>query len=724
MWRYNKIRAIFLTGVVFALVVWTIPVRSQEQEQAKDANAEKSEKVEQVKPEKPEKPPDPKAATTIKDLSIPPDELKLLAKPLTLEELRDESAAWMLALQAKAKEISEVEVTIKRQNQGISKQLESVDALEKAKKALEEAKQAEKGAAPNSPQYKEATKKIEQAKEHLQKAQEDVEKAKKINTALKEDKTSRKALEKATKTGNQEIAKQTLDKLKADRDKRVAGTLAYEDATKTIEKLEAAIKALEKAEEAEKGAKPDSPQYQQATQQVKKAQDALEELLKSIPEAGSTKQSSQDIDNATAAIKNTEIKNNGDEKVAGLGGVINNQQNLQQKQQELKKTTENLKKSADAESEKKNQLALSVTELQLQLTAIVSRFNVILEELEKKGGDAKPYRQYIEAVTSINIDTKDAQGMGVRLLGWVKAEEGGLRWVGNIAKLIGIMIASIIVSQILAAMVNRLLSRLPGSSNMMRQFLVMLVKRGGVVVGLLLALTAMEVSLGPVLALIGGLSFILAFALQSNLANLASGLMIMFYKPFDVGDEIKLGELWGWVESITLANTQIKGLDGQVFTIPNNTVWGDTIENLNYGQTRKFTHWLRIGFDEDLTKVEQLLIEIIKSHTLVLADPAPKTEVWSIEEYYISVKANGWVKKDDFWIVNSDIIRMIQRRFDKEGIKLAAIPKGIEISQEDDSNDKITHLISETSVHRRAGSVSETPADLFDVIGAERAEIR
>lgn len=116
MWRYNKIRAIFLTGVVFALVVWTIPVRSQEQEQAKDANAEKSEKVEQVKPEKPEKPPDPKAATTIKDLSIPPDELKLLAKPLTLEELRDESAAWMLALQAKAKEISEVEVTIKRQN--------------------------------------------------------------------------------------------------------------------------------------------------------------------------------------------------------------------------------------------------------------------------------------------------------------------------------------------------------------------------------------------------------------------------------------------------------------------------------------------------------------------------------------------------------------------------------------------------------------------------------
>ncbi len=237
----------------------------------------------------------------------------------------------------------------------------------------------------------------------------------------------------------------------------------------------------------------------------------------------------------------------------------------------------------------------------------------------------------------------------------------------------------------------------------------MLVKRGGVVVGFLLALTALEVSLGPVLALVGGLSFILAFALQSNLGNIASGLMIMAYKPFDVGDEIKLGELWGWVESITLANTKIKGLDGQMFNVPNNTVWGDTIENLSHSETRKFTHWLRIDFEENLAKVEQLLVEIMKSHPKVLAEPAPKTQVWSIEDYYISLKADGWVKKEDFWTVHSEMIRMIQGRFDKEGIKLAAIPKAIEIGRKDDSNGKISHLVSETSVHDKVGAVLESP---------------
>ncbi|MEG3899697.1 MULTISPECIES: mechanosensitive ion channel domain-containing protein [unclassified Microcoleus] len=705
MSRY-KIRAIILTAVVCVGVVWTTPVRSQEQEPAPDANTPK-EKVEQVKPEKP---PDPKAATTTKALNIPVDELKILVKPLTLEELGNEAAAWMLVLQKKAQEISEAEVTIKRQNQAISQQQEGTDALEQAKKALEAAETAQKGAAPGSPEYQEGTKKVEQAKESLKKAQLAVEKSKTTKAELKQDETSNKTLEKAQKTGDIETAKETLDKTKADRDRTVSGSPAYQEATKTIEKLEAALKAFEDAQKAQTGAKPDSPESEQATQQLEKAHEALKQMLKELG-AGATGQSSQERDSATAALKNTEIKNNGEEKVAGEPGVVNNQQNLQQKQQELKTTTENLQKSTDAESKAKNQLVVTVTELQSQLTAIDDRFNVILEELEKKGGDPKPYRQYTKAVMSIDVDTKDTQGLGVRLLAWAKAEEGGLRWAGNTGKFVGIVIVSVIVSQILGAILNQLLSLFGGTSRIMRKFIVMLVKRGGVVIGFLLALTALEVSLGPVLALVGGLSFILAFALQSNLGNIASGLMIMAYKPFDVGDEIKLGELWGWVESITLANTKIKGLDGQMFNVPNNTVWGDTIENLSHDETRKFTHCLRISFDEDLAKVEQLLVEILKSHPKVLANPAPSTQVWSIEDYYISVKADGWVKKEDFWTVHSDAIRMIRERFNSEGIQLAAIPKSMDVSEPDDGNGKISHLVSETSVHRKAGAVSESSTD-------------
>jgi hypothetical protein len=83
--------------------------------------------------------------------------------------------------------------------------------------------------------------------------------------------------------------------------------------------------------------------------------------------------------------------------------------------------------------------------------------------------------------------------------------------------------------------------------------------------------------------------------------------------------------------------------------------------------------------------------------------------VWSIEDYYISVKADGWVKKEDYWTVHSDAIRMIRERFNSEGIQLAAIPKSMDVSEPDDGNGKIPYLVSETSVHRKAGAVSETP---------------
>ncbi|XWK87674.1 MAG: mechanosensitive ion channel domain-containing protein [Phormidium sp.] len=696
MWRY-RVRAIILAGVIGVLAVSVTPVRSQEQQEpAPDAKTEK------VEPAKSAKPPDPKAATTIKQLDIPVDELKLLVKPLTLDELQNEAAAWMQALQDKAKEISQAEVTIKRQNLAITKQKEGADGLEKAKQALEEAEKLQKGATPGSAQYQEATKKLEEAQENLKKAQEAVKEAKETKADLNKDATAREALEKAQKTGNLDTAKQTLDQTKADRDKMTAGSLAYQDTSKKIEKLEAAIKEVEDAQEAQKGAKEDSPEYKKATEQLEKADAALEKLLKEfgVNQTDKTKQSSEDLNKATTALDNTEINNNPEEKVAGLPGVVNNEQQLQKKEQQLEKTQEQLEKSTEAEAEAKNQLVTTVTELQGEQTALIDRLNVVLDELERKGGDPKPHRQYIQAISTVEVDTKDTEGLGLRLVSWAQSSEGGLRWAGNIGKFFGIMIVSVIVSQILGMVLNQLLFRFGNTSAIMRQFLVMLVKRGGVVVGFLLALTALEVSLGPVLALLGGVSFILAFALQSNLGNLASGLMIMISKPFDVGDEVKIGSLWGWIDAITIANTRIKGFGGQIFTLPNNSVWSDTIENLSHDKNRKIMLSFRIGFDENLKKVEQLIVETIKSHPKVLAEPAPSTFVWQIEDYYISVFAGGWTKKDDFWETYADVIRLIQQRFKEEGISLAAIPKAIEIGVEMSEINGKSHLPSEMSPQR------------------------
>ncbi|MDY7016321.1 MAG: mechanosensitive ion channel, partial [Cyanobacteriota bacterium] len=493
-----------------------------------------------------------------------------------------------------------------------------------------------------------------------------------------------------------------------------------------IEKLETAIAAVEEAKEDQTGAPPDSPEHQEATQQLEKAQGELKQLLEELgigSSEQSTEQSSRELERATAALEDTEIENSGSEEIAGIPDVVDSEAQLDEQQEQLEETTEQLEESAEAESEAKNQLVVTVTELQAEQTAIIDRFNVILNELDKKGGNTEFYRQYIQAVSSIELDVQDAEGLGLRLISWAQSEEGGLRWVNNTGKFLGVFVASVLFAQILGMFLNKSLSQFSGISVLMRRFIVLIVKRGGILVGFLLALTALEVSLGPVLALLGGVSFVLAFALQSNLGNLASGLMIMAYKPFDVGDEVKVGDLWGIVDSITLANTKIKGFGGQLFTLPNNVVWSSTIENLSHSEIRQFKVWLRIGFDEDLASIEKFLVDIVKSHPKVLENPAPGTLVWLIEDYYISVNVKGWTNKDEFWKVYQDIIRMIQKRFVEEGLNLAAIPKQIEIVEEADGNGKIPYLASETPIHKRLEKAPATPDDLANRMDAEQVEV-
>ena len=667
MIRY-RVRAIVLAVMVAVFAVCASPSRTQ----AKVENAA-VEKVQIATSG------NPKTVITTEDATIPVDELKLLVKPLTLEELQNESEGWLLLLKEKVKQISDAEIAIKRQNRSIGKQQEAADRLESAKKALKEAESAKAGANPGSPEYEQATKKVEEAKENLKKAELAIEEAAATKKELQKDEALSDALEKAKETGELDKAQQALEKAKQEREKLTAGSLLYDEATKKIDTLDEAITTFESAQEAQKAAIPDSPEYKKATQELEAAEESLKKARSAIEgtdktEIQSSEKSSVNLNKVANVVEETEISSSGDTKIAGPTDTVNEKENLQQKGEQLEKAAEQLEKNAEADSKLKNQLVVTVTELQSDRTAIVDRFKVVLDELELKGGDAKSYKQYIDAINVVELDLEDTEGIGVRLIGWLQSPEGGLRWAVNIAKFVGIVIASIIISQILAILLNRFLSNFDNVSAILREFTIMLVKRGGVVIGFMLALTALEVSLGPILALLGGASFVLAFALQSNLGNLASGLMMMVYKPFDVGDEVKVNGIWGYVDSITLANTKLKGFKGEIFSIPNNVVWGGTIETLTQSKTRKISILLRVSFDLDLQQVENLLVEIMKSHPKVLQNPPPKTFVWKIEEYYISVYIGGWATKEDYWKVYADAIRMIRERFTKEGIPIAAIP--------------------------------------------------
>ncbi len=313
----------------------------------------------------------------------------------------------------------------------------------------------------------------------------------------------------------------------------------------------------------------------------------------------------------------------------------------------------------------------------------------VLDEWDRKGGDSEAYRKYISAVNLIQIDFSDTEGLGLRLKGWLLADEGGMRWLGNIGKFLGILAIAVVLSLLLSMILNWLLRR-SSMSDIFRRFLTMLIRRGGVVAGFLVALTALEISLGPILALVGGASFVLAFALQSKIGNFASGIMLLMHRPFDVGDEIKVAGYWAFVDSISLANTKIKDFNNNLITLPNNTVWDSEIINYTHAEIRVLSFPIHVRFKQDLDQVYKMWMELALSHPKVLKDPEPEWFPWNeYFEYYIFVELMATTRTEDYWDVYVDLLKQLQKRVDELGIEMTAPQQDLNVRNVPPQTDPI-----------------------------------
>lgn len=359
---------------------------------------------------------------------------------------------------------------------------------------------------------------------------------------------------------------------------------------------------------------------------------------------------------------------------------------LQQKAQEISDLEYAIKVQeeeigGDVDTQKEEQV-VTATRLKTEQTNLASRLNTVLEDLEAKGGDPKTYQQYVSAVSGLEFDITNTEGLGLRFTTWLQSEEGGIKLGLNLLKFFGILIVTVIVAPRLGKVTDHALARVSNISTLFRGFVVMVVNRSVLVVGALLAIASLGVNLGPILAVVGGASFVLAFALQSNLGNFASGLMLLINKPFDVGDEVKVAGYWAYVDSISLANTKLKAFNGSMITLPNNTVWGGDIINYTHGEIRKQMIPINIKFEQDMNQVYQMWMDITSSHPKVLKDPAPGWFPYnSSYEYYISVSLSAWTTKDDYWEVYVDLIKELQKRIEELNIQLAAPQQEIKLAQ-------------------------------------------
>lgn len=326
-----------------------------------------------------------------------------------------------------------------------------------------------------------------------------------------------------------------------------------------------------------------------------------------------------------------------------------------------------------------------LTTLREERTAIIDRFNVVLTAYAEKGGDKEPYVTYRDAVSGIQIDVSDTSAAWATVSGWAQSEEGGIR----LAKNAGMFLVTVIVFWFIALIVSKVVHRVLGATRnvttLMQKFATKGVRRVIVIIGVIVGLSQLEVDIGPLLAMIGAAGFVVAFALQDTLGNFASGIMILLYRPFDVGDFVEVAGVSGSVENLSLVSVTIKTPDNKVIIVPNNQVWGNIITNVTGSHERRIDFVFGIGYGDDMDKAQQILKEIVEGHKLILKAPEAVIRVNELADSSVNIICRPWVKTADYWGVYWDITQSVKESFDKAGISIPYPQQDVHMHQVSDS---------------------------------------
>lgn len=171
-------------------------------------------------------------------------------------------------------------------------------------------------------------------------------------------------------------------------------------------------------------------------------------------------------------------------------------------------------------------------------------------------------------------------------------------------------------------------------------------------------------------ALVVSFGACIGLALNGAVANLAGGVVILITRPFRVDDFIEAQGVSGTVEDIHITCTRIRTGDNKVVYLPNGALSAGTIINYSEKDTRRVDFTFSIGYANDFEKAKAIVMDICKSHELVLKDPAPMVRVSEHGASSINLVARVWVNSGDYWTVNFDILETVKKTFDEQGIEI------------------------------------------------------
>jgi len=240
----------------------------------------------------------------------------------------------------------------------------------------------------------------------------------------------------------------------------------------------------------------------------------------------------------------------------------------------------------------------------------------------------------------------------------------GVEYGVDIAGAIVLLVVGWTVAGWIRRVIRRTLDSVPVLDETLKPLIANLVRYAVLIFVLIAVLNQFGVQTTSIIAVLAATGLAIGLALQGMLANVASGVMLLFLRPFNVGEYVEAGGIAGTVAEIGLFNTEIKTSAGPGLVVPNSKIWDGPITNFSRNPTRRFDIAVGIGYDDDIDGAMALLKGLLTGDDRVLDDPEPLVVVQELGDSAVIINLRAWTRSGDYgatvWDLNKEIITELQ----------------------------------------------------------------
>jgi len=242
-------------------------------------------------------------------------------------------------------------------------------------------------------------------------------------------------------------------------------------------------------------------------------------------------------------------------------------------------------------------------------------------------------------------------------------------YLPKIALAIAVVVGGFWATRYLVALLDRRFEK-QGLDATLRPFIRSLLSVGLKAAIVISAIGILGVETTSFVAILGAAGLAIGLALKDSLGNFAGGALILFFRPFKVGDVIEAQGYIGSVTEIQMFHSVLKTADNKTIILPNGPLYNGSLVNYSTEENRRVDMLFGIGYGDDIDKARQTIRELVAADERILQDPPADILVKELADSSVNFAVRVWVEGGDYWGVYFDLTEAVKKAFDRQGLSI------------------------------------------------------